>query len=230
MTRLQRSRLALLVGACALFAAAPCALAEKADKDKTINFSAEQPPEIDIERRSGTAKGNVVITQGTITIRADRIDFRQNADNSLYATAFGNPITFRQKKDDSDEYYEGAAQKAVYDGSKDVLELFDRALLKEGANEIRSNYIWYNNATNQLRAEGRPDAPDATDGPGARVRGTFEPRSDSAPAKGATKDDNGKSSPSAKPAGKPTAGKGPATSATTTKPPVTLKSADAPSK
>ena len=50
---------------------------EKADKEKTINFSAEQPLEVDIEKRSGTAKGNVVITQGTITIKADRIDFKQ---------------------------------------------------------------------------------------------------------------------------------------------------------
>ena len=154
------------------------AIAEKGDKEKTINFSAEQPLEVDIEKRAGTARGNVVITQGTLTIKADRIEFKQNPDNSLSATAYGNPISFRQKKDDSDEYFEGFAQRAVYDGQKEQLELFDRALLKQGANEIRSNYISYNGATGMMRAEGRPDAPDAKEGPGARVRGVFQPRSD----------------------------------------------------
>ena len=169
---------ALAACSVALVLAATPAAAEKADKEKNINFSAEQPLEVDLEKHSGTAKGNVVITQGTLTIKADRIEFKQNADNSLSATAYGNPLSFRQKKDDVDEYYEGYAQRAVYDGQKDVLELFDRALLKQGINEFRSNYIWYNNSTGVMRAEGRPDAPGVVDGPGDRVRGVFEPRSD----------------------------------------------------
>jgi lipopolysaccharide transport protein LptA len=121
----------------------------------------------------------VVITQGTMTIRADRIVFKQNADNSVSATAHGNPLSFRQKRDGVDEYFEGFAQRAEYDGAKEVLELFDRALLKRGQDEIRSNYIYYNAKTEQFRAEGRPDAaaapPDS--GPGARVRGVFQPKS-----------------------------------------------------
>jgi lipopolysaccharide export system protein LptA len=167
----------LLVGTLAAIVAAP-ACAEKADREKPINFSAEQPAEVDFEKRIGTLKGNVVITQGTMTIRADRIDFKQNADNSLSATATGNPVSFRQKKDDSDEYYEGYAQRAVYDGQKQLLELFDRALLKQGSDEIRSNYVSYNSGTGIFKAEGRPDAP-GVEGPGDRVRGVFQPRSES---------------------------------------------------
>jgi len=174
--------------ASVMLVAAPCALAEKADKEKPINFSAEQPAEVDFEKRIGTLKGNVVITQGTITIHADRIDFKQNADNSMSATAVGNPITFRQKKDDSDEYYEGYAQRAIYDGQKDLLELFDRALLKQGTDEIRSNYISYNSSTGLFRAEGRPNAPGAAEGPGERVRGVFQPKSDSPIGKDLAKD------------------------------------------
>jgi lipopolysaccharide export system protein LptA len=179
---IERVRAALhgpLLCACmvAAIAAAP-ASAEKADREKPINFSAEQPAEVDFEKRIGTLKGNVVITQGTMTIRADRIDFKQNPDNSLSATATGNPVSFRQKKDDSDEYYEGFAQRAVYDGQKQLLELFDRALLKQGSDEIRSNYVSYNSATGIFKAEGRPDAP-GVEGPGDRVRGVFQPRSES---------------------------------------------------
>ena len=64
--------------------------------------------------------------------RADRIVFRQNADNSLSATAHGNPVAVRQKRDGVDEYYEGYAQRIEYDGAKELVELFDRALLKRG--------------------------------------------------------------------------------------------------
>ena len=166
-----------LLAACVLTLAAP-ARAEKSDRDKPINFSAEQPAEVDFEKRVGSLRGNVVITQGTMTIRADRIDFKQNPDNSLSATAFGNPVSFRQKKDDSDEYFEGYAQRAVYDGQKQLLELFDRALLKQGSDEIRSNYVSYNSASGIFKAEGRPDAP-GVEGPGDRVRGVFQPRSES---------------------------------------------------
>src|SRR6478672_13955228 len=109
--------------ACGLAAmAAMPAAGEKTDREKPINFSAEQPAEVDFEKRIGTLKGNVVITQGTMTIRADRIDFKQNPDNSLSATAYGNPVSFRQKKDGADEYFEGFAQRAVYDGQKQTLE------------------------------------------------------------------------------------------------------------
>jgi len=172
--------LCALVAAACMFApyAIGAAAAEKADRDKPINFSAEQPAEVDFEKRVGTLRGNVVITQGTMTIRADRIDFKQNPDNSLSATATGNPISFRQKKDDSDEYFEGYAQRAVYDGQKQTLELFDRALLKQGTDEIRSNYISYNSATGIFKAEGRPDVA-GVEGPGSRVSGVFQPRSES---------------------------------------------------
>ena len=57
----------------ALLCAVPAA-AEKPDREKNINFSADQPVEVDFDKRAGTLRGNVVITQGTLTIHADRID------------------------------------------------------------------------------------------------------------------------------------------------------------
>ena len=176
--------------------------AEKADRDKPVNFSSDDAGGVNYETRTGSLKGNVVITQGTMTVRADRIDFKQNADNSLSATVYGNPLSFRQKKDGSDEFYEAYAQKAVYDGQKELLELFDRALLKQGNDEIRSNYISYNTSTGAFKAEGRPDQAGPATGPGARVRGTFQPRSDAAPgpAKGATPAPASKAAPAKAPA------------------------------
>ena len=164
-----------LLAALALASLAAASSAETGDREKPINFSSDRG-DLNYESKAGKLDGSVVLTQGTITIRADRLTFRQNPDNSMQVTATGNPVSFRQKRDGSDEYYEGFAQRIEYDGAKDLLELFDRALLKRGTDEIRSNYISYNSKTELFTAEGRPDAPAATPGPGARVRGMFQPR------------------------------------------------------
>ena len=168
-----RPLLAIALGALALGASA-----ETGDREKPINFSADRG-DLNYETKLGKLDGNVVLTQGTITVRADRLTFKQNPDNSMQVTAFGNPVSFRQKRDGVDEYYEGFAQRVEYDGARDQLELHDRALLKRGADEIRSNFISYNAKTELFKAEGRPDTPAAAaadNGPGARVRGQFQPR------------------------------------------------------
>jgi len=86
--------LRLAIAAC-VAAAAACAHAEKADREKPITFTSDDG-EVNYEKRTGTLKGNVVITQGTLTIKANRIDFRQNADNSLSASVTGTPLAFRR--------------------------------------------------------------------------------------------------------------------------------------
>jgi lipopolysaccharide export system protein LptA len=177
-TRAARRLLPTFFAACALACAAP-AHAEQADREKPINYSADTG-DVNYQTKIGALSGNVVITQGTMTIHADRITFKQNPDNSVSATAYGNPVSFRQKRDGYDEYFEGYAQRAEYDGSKQVLQLFDRALLRRGQDEIRSNYISYNASTEQFNAQGRPgETPAAAlEGPGARVRGVFQPKSE----------------------------------------------------
>jgi len=160
------------------------ALAEKPDRDKPINFGGDKV-EANYDTKVATLVGNAVITQGTLTIRADKIVFHQNPDNSLSATVYGNPLSFREKREGVNEYYEAFAQRAEYDGVKHLLELFDRALLKKGTDEIRSNYISYNTETEFFKAEGRPDAKGVTsDVPLAgRVRGVFQPPAKDAAAK-----------------------------------------------
>ncbi len=179
-----------VLGFAALVAFAPGAQAEKADKDKPINYSADSG-DVNYQTKVGTLSGNVIVTQGTLTIHAAKIVIRQNPDNSMSVSAFGNPVTFRQKRDGVDEYFDGFAQHAEYDGSKEFLELFDRAILRRGQDEIRSNYISYNVATEVFKAEGRPGSPTAPleGNPGARVRGVFQPKAaESAPAKAGAKD------------------------------------------
>jgi len=177
VSRVPRYAIVAVLAAFATLFAAPAA-AEKADRDKPINYQADSG-DVNYQTKVGTLMGNVILTQGTLTIHADKIVFHQNPDNSVSATAYGNPITFREKRDTVNEYYEGVAQRAEYDGQKRFLELFDRALLRKGTDEIRSNYISYNAETEFFKAEGRPDTrpPAPGEAPlGARVRGVFQPQ------------------------------------------------------
>ena len=163
--------------------AAPAAQAEKTDREKPINYSADVG-DVNYQSKVGTLTGNVIVTQGTLSIHADKIVLKQNPDNSLSATAYGNPVALRQKRDGLDEYYDGYAQRIEYDGAKEFVQLFDRAMLRRGQDEIRSNYISYNAATEMFKAEGRPETTPAPDdsGPGSRVRGVFQPKSEAAGA------------------------------------------------
>jgi len=97
--------------------------------------------------------------------------------------------------------YGNAKQGASFGHAK----IAGRALLRKGADEIRSNYISYNAETEFFKAEGRPDTRPAAAGEsplGARVRGVFQPQKD------ANKDDktgkNGKA-PAAPPKPNPPA-------------------------
>jgi lipopolysaccharide export system protein LptA len=190
-----RALLPLCAALCAFLCHVPCALAEKADRDKPVNYQGDSLGG-NTDSQTADLVGNVVITQGTLTIHADRIHFHHNPDNSVSATAFGNPVSFREKRDDVDEYYEGFAQRIVYDGTKRIVELFDRALLKRTGDELRGNYIQYNAENNTFKAEGRPDAkpPLAGETPlGPRVRGVFLPQpKDSKDAKDGKESKDGK--------------------------------------
>jgi lipopolysaccharide export system protein LptA len=66
--------------------------AETGDRDKPISFAGDTG-DANLQARGGALAGNVIITQGTLSIRADRIVFKQNADNSLSAppTAIPSP-------------------------------------------------------------------------------------------------------------------------------------------
>jgi len=190
--------------------------AEKADREKNIEFQGDSGGG-NAESKTGELVGHVIITQGTMSIQADRVTFKQNPDNSLSAIAYGNPVRFREKRDGGDDYYEGYAQRIVYDGQKRFVELFDNALLKKTGDEIRSNYISYSAATENFSAQGRPDAKPAAAGDsplGARVRGTFQPKGDEKADKPGAKD----TPDAAKDKGAAAKDKGKGTPATTAQP------------
>jgi lipopolysaccharide export system protein LptA len=168
------------------------ALAETADKQQPISVSAEEPLEGNLTAKDFTLSKNVIVSQGTTLIHADRLQGKQNVDSSMSATAYGNPVSFRTKSDGVDEFKEAYAKKIVYDGQSGIIELFGDALLREGKNELRGEYIRYDTHSGKFLG-GQPDTAGVANVPGPRVRGVFMPREDdSATDKGGAKDKGAK--------------------------------------
>ena len=79
----------------------PAADAEKADKNKPLNVEADSGRYDDL-KQVGTFTGNVVVTKGTMTMRAAQIEVRQTPDGYHHGLATALPgqfATFSQKRD-----------------------------------------------------------------------------------------------------------------------------------
>jgi lipopolysaccharide export system protein LptA len=111
------------------------ARAERADRTKpmTIDSSGAAPDVVDLSKHSAVFTGNVVITQGTLIIHADRVEVSEDPDGQRLGTAFGSPerpATFRQKRDGEDEFSEGDAQRIEYDSAANRVRFVGNAHLR----------------------------------------------------------------------------------------------------
>ena len=155
---------------CAALLATP-AHAEKADRDKPVNLEADTVTLDDI-RKISVYQGNVVLTQGTLMLRADHLQVTQNADGLDKVSATGRPVAFRQKADGRDEYIEGFADRIEYDGVNNQIELIGQARLRRGTDELRGAQISYNANTGFYKVVGQPNAKT----PSGRVRAVIRPK------------------------------------------------------
>ena len=123
------------------------ALAEKADRDKPVNIESDRM-NADDAKKTAVFEGKVVLTQGTLSIRGDRVTVTQDAQGFQTGTAVGNPASFRQKREGSAEYIEAEAERIEYNGKADKVEFFGRARLRRDCgDDIRGSFISYDART-----------------------------------------------------------------------------------
>lgn len=152
------------------------AQAEKADREKPIQVEADRVSLDDMNKLS-IFEGNVVLTQGTLLVKADKVTVRQDADKTQYATAVGRPLSFRQKRDGADDFIEGWAERLEYDGKRNQVELFQKARLKRNNDEIRGDYIFYDAVAETFRVGPAADGSKAgVATPPGRVRMVIQPK------------------------------------------------------
>lgn len=165
----------------ALSCHAPASYADRADRDKTMHLDADRVS-IDDASQISTFEGNVIFTQGTMTIRGNKIVVTQSKDGFTHGTATGQPASFRQKREGSDEYVEGFGGRIEYDTKNETLNLFGQAYMKRGEDEVHGEHISYSSKTEIFQVNGTSDKQmDASgkpvDAPGkGRVRAIIQPK------------------------------------------------------
>ncbi len=160
------------------------ARAEKADSEKPTNVEADQMAYDDV-KQINTFTGNVILTRGTLIMRANKLIVSQDPEGYQYATLINGPsglATFRQKRDSGpDQWVEGQAERIEYNGKTEIVKLFSNAKIKrlEGnkpTDEVQGEFISYDSraefftVNNTRSGESKPGE--------GRIKAVIQPRND----------------------------------------------------
>lgn len=190
------ARFLLLSALCARCLVLPV-FAMQADRNQPIHIEADTMRYDDVHQTS-VFTGNVVVTKGTLVLRAATVDVRQAPDGYQYATAIAAPgqlATFHQQLEAAPgqplQTMDGAAQRIEYDGKADVVTFRGKAMLSrllDGKLVDRSqgNVIAYNQITDVFTVEGGSNGATPTN-PSGRVRVMLTPQSGTASTPAAPK-------------------------------------------
>ena len=166
------------------------ASAEKADAGKraVIDYGTLLVDEV---AQVTIVTGNIVVTKGTLVLRAEKAVIKTSPEEDMQVTLTGVPgkmATFRQKRDGGPELWvEGNAQRIEYDERSGVVKLFGSAHIRqiEGStmtDEIKSEFISYDSMREVFTA--RNDASGASkpgEGRGQLIIAPRKPRAAPAP-------------------------------------------------
>src|SRR4029079_12895911 len=178
---------ALILGGTLALASVPTQ-AEKADRFKELTVEADHSSSGDLLNQVFIFNGNVVVTKGTMIIRAQRIEVRESPDGYLSAVAIGPPSPHTrvlEQRDAPDEWIEGDAERLEYDGRSDVIRFVNNASVRrlrggETADEVSGTLFTYDSTTEVFSVSGGA-TPTATN-PGGRIRVTLMPKEGTAAA------------------------------------------------
>lgn len=196
--RRARARATVLLVALSAAGVAPFAHAERADRDKPLNIEADNMTYDDLKQLN-IFTGHVVATKGTIVIKADRVEVKQDPQGYQYATGTMDPKNkgkdlayFRQKREGLDEYVDGTAEHIDYDGKQDLTTLTTNSTVRrlQGLStlmdQVHGSVITYDGQNDFYTARAGKDVA-GPGNPSGRVRAMLAPRNGApAPLNGAS--------------------------------------------
>ncbi|MDP8566488.1 lipopolysaccharide transport periplasmic protein LptA [Methylophilus aquaticus] len=153
--------------------------AEESDREQPIELEADTVTVNDAKKIS-IYTGNVILNQGTLQIKADKMIVREDQDGFQHSTCTGNPTTFKQKRTGKDEWMQGSAQRIEYNGRMDKVQLYTKAWVKRGEDIVNGDYISYDANAEYAEVIGGTKAnPNGT--VNSRVKATIQPKSKNTP-------------------------------------------------
>lgn len=181
---------ACLGAALAALAWPLAAQAERADRTKPMTLEASRGGVLDVKRGVVVYQGDVVIQQGSLSIRAEKVEVRELTDRrtAVALGAPGKPATFRQKREGVNEMLEGSAERIEYDDRSDTVRFVGGAAVRRlrgsaVADEVTGALITYDNRNEVFSVDGGavPGGTSASSGtatalPNGRTRVVLSPR------------------------------------------------------
>jgi lipopolysaccharide export system protein LptA len=168
-----------------LFNAVPgtYAYAEKADSDKVTEINADQMAYDDV-KQINTFIGNVILTRGSMLMKAHKVVVTQDPAGYQFATLFAAPnalATFRQKRDGGPNLWmEGQAERIEYDGKLEVVKLFGKAKIRrlednKPTDEVEGELISYDSRAEFLTVNNTANGNQSGAG---RIKAVIQPRTE----------------------------------------------------
>jgi len=146
----QNKAITKILAACLLIVTVLTASALKKDVEKPVYINADS---VLFNKTKGLAvyEGNVSITQGTLEIKAYRIEINAPNNEIQRIIATGKPVSFQQKMDDG-KLAKGSANKLLYlvEGKKIFMD--GNAVISQNNDKFSSNHIEYSTKTGELKA------------------------------------------------------------------------------
>lgn len=135
------------------------------DRDQPAQIEADDT-EVDFKTGVRTLTNNVLVVQGTLRVKADKLVASYKDGELVKAVADGALARFKQRPDDQPDDVEGWAKNILFDYPTNTITLTGKAALKQGGTTATGNKIVYNMATDKLRIIGKSRV-DSAGKPGA---------------------------------------------------------------
>jgi lipopolysaccharide export system protein LptA len=148
------------------------AQAAKADREAPTKIDADRLDH-DEQRLVTVFTGNVMLTKGSLVLRGDRLELRQQPDGTSQSVLTGRPAKFRQRREGVDEWIVGESLRIDYDSRTEIAILSEQAIVRRLAGEstmdqVAGDRVVYNNVTEVYGVEVDPGQ--------SRARMTLMPR------------------------------------------------------
>lgn len=123
------------------------------DEQQPVNISADS---LIASEKTGKSvyKGNVIITQGSLTLKGETVDISHPKNQLTTVIATGNPATFKRYSQVDQAWLKGRAQKIEYNAlNKTVLLVGDALVEQPGKHVISGPKLFYNIEQQTLKAQ-----------------------------------------------------------------------------
>ncbi len=168
----------LFIGLIVILSYSTQAIALSSDRDQPAQIQADDT-EINFKTGVRTLTNNVLIVQGTLRVKADKLVATYDKQGELVkAIADGSLARFKQRPDDKPDDVEGWAKKILIDYPNNTITLTGKASLKQGASTAEGDKIVYNMETDRLNIVGKSNVvtagKDGSTPPKRKIEDPFE--------------------------------------------------------